>query len=128
MDVSNSTPKFTKPRYIFHSSLPHNGDASPKVMVYFIDSQFINLFLLFETIFLKMHSLSREKPALWVNDIVAKVSKTKFFKFMIVSDQSGSADPNIRHSFRAVLDNFFICFIAFIYIFMFKKLMPDSQQ
>lgn len=127
MDVSNSTPKFTSSRYSYHFSLPHNGDASPKVMVYFIDSQFINVFLLFGTIFLKMHSLSREKPALWVNDIVGKVNKIKFFKFMIVSNQMETTDPNIRHSFRAVLDNFFICLFAFIYIFMFKKLMPDSQ-
>lgn len=73
-----------------------------------------------------MHLISREKTALWVNDIVAKIGKIEFMKLVVVSDgdPNESPNPNIRKSFRVILDYFLIFLCSFIYFFMFKKLMP----
>lgn len=119
--------------------LPHNGDTAPKVLVFFIDSQFINVFLIFETIFLKMHSTNNEKPKIWIQDIVSKISKTKVGQKLAPetlksedglaeSGKTSTANLTTRQNFRILLDRFFICLYIFIYFVMFKKLMPDEYK
>jgi hypothetical protein len=85
-----------------------------------------------------MHSLNTETPKLWIQDIVTKIGKTQIGQFIISSETSNSEDglteavksskPSliVRESFRILLDRFFFCCYTFIYIFMFKKLMPDE--
>lgn len=119
--------------------LPHNGDTTPKVMIYFLDSQFFNVLLIFETVFLKMFIIRKDKPNKFVQDLIMQVNRTKVGQMFITPDTScdgvdlaedlkkTSPVSIVRQSFRLMFDRLLFIFSIIVYVSMFKKLFPDDN-
>lgn len=113
-------------------------DSVPNVWIYFIDSQYFTVFLMFETIFLKIFLVSKEKSDNWVRDVVSHVNKISFGRsiqspqFQPITDDTSeslkksSPDAVIRQQFYRLLDRSLLAITAVVYAVMLKKLMPEA--
>lgn len=108
-------------------------------MIYFLDSQFFNVLLIFETVFLKMFIIRKDKPNKFVQDLIMQVNRTKVGQMFITPDTScdgvdlaedlkkTSPVSIVRQSFRLMFDRLLFIFSIIVYVSMFKKLFPDDN-
>lgn len=118
--------------------LPHNRDSVPNVLSFFINSQFITLFLLVQTIFAKMFITSQHKPSKWIEDVVAYANKIKEInptklhsesEGSLIDEQTNlSPDEIIRESFTILIDRCLLIGLAATYFYMFRSLIPDATN
>lgn len=118
--------------------LPEKVDSTPNVLIYFIDSQYLTVMLLFETIFLKNFLSSCEKATNWIQDLVSQVNKFAVGRFLQASQtqpiaadlteslKTAAPDAIVRQNFQLLFDRLLLVISIFSYAIMLKKLMPEG--
>ncbi|CRL05505.1 CLUMA_CG018099, isoform A [Clunio marinus] len=106
--------------------LPQYGYRPPAVLMFFIYSKFVTLFLIFQTIFMKIFLESQDNPNILIKDLVLKINSKLYRKptqeSSELEEESQKEEKNealdklkenhlIRESFRSISDTFL--FIAY---------------